>query len=381
MKIKGMIGFFMVTLLVGPLMAAENHQLAELGKQLFFDTRLSEPAGQACASCHLPSSGFADPDRELPVSRGVYPDRFGDRNTPSIAYSMFSPTLFFDQQEDHYVGGFFYDGRAATLEEQARQPFLNAVEMANPDVGSVVKKVRAASYASQFDQVFGEDSLQNTDEAMIYITRALAAFERTEVFRPFSSKYDYYLAGKVKLTAKELKGLELFEAEDKANCAACHPSKQGAKGEPPLFTDFTYDNIGLPPNQASPFYSQPQQFNPKVDQYVDIGLAKTTGRQQDLGKFKVPTLRNIAITPPYLHNGIFASLREVVEFYNTRDIRNDWGRPEVKENINTEELGDLGLLDEGIDAIVAFMEALTDGYDLNQNMLSREAKCANRYCK
>lgn len=366
MKINGMIGFFVLTFFLTPLMAVQTSKLAELGKQLFFDTTLSEPAGQACASCHLPTSGFADPDRELPVSRGVHPDRFGERNTPSIAYSMFSPAFYFDEEEQHYIGGLFHDGRARTLEVQAIQPLLNALEMANPNKESVVTKVRAASYAPQFDQVFGEDSLNNDDTAMEYIARALAAFERTEIFRPFSSKYDYYLAGKVDLSAQEQKGLELFEAEDKGNCAACHPGSLRDNGEPPLFTDFSYDNIGLPANQANPFYSQSRQFNSKGDQYIDIGLSKTTGRKEDLGKFKVPTLRNVAITPPYLHNGIFTSLREVVDFYNTRDTRDDWGKPEVTENVNSEELGDLGLSDEEVDAIVAFMGTLTDGYDVNQ---------------
>jgi cytochrome c peroxidase len=366
MKIKGMICLSILALNVNPFMAAQSNELTELGKQLFFDTTLSEPAGQACASCHLPTAGFADPDRELPVSRGVHPDRFGDRNTPSIAYSMFTPTLNYDEEEQHYVGGLFHDGRAATLEEQAKQPFLNVVEMANPDKESVVRKVRAAPYAQQFDKVFGKDILKDADKAFNSIAKALAAFERTEVFRPFSSKYDYFLAGKVELTAQEARGLELFEAEDKGNCVACHPSKLGSKGEPPLFTDYTYDNIGLPVNQANPFYFQSKRFNPKGDQYVDIGLAKTTGRSEDLGKFKVPTLRNVALTPPYLHNGIFSGLKEVVDFYNTRDTRDDWGTPEVSENVNTEELGDLGLSDEEVDAIVAFMGTLTDGYDINQ---------------
>ena len=366
MRIKGMICFFVMTFFLNPLMAAQANKLAELGRRLFFDTTLSEPAGQACASCHLPTAGFADPDRELPVSRGVHPDRFGDRNTPSIAYSMFSPALYFDEEEEHYVGGLFHDGRAKTLEDQAEQPLLNIVEMANPDRESVITKVMGAGYALQFDEIFGKDSLQDAGKAMEYITQALAAFERTEIFKPFSSKYDYYLAGKVELTSQELKGLKLFEAEDKGNCAACHPSGQGDNGEPPLFTDFTYDNIGLPPNRANPFYTQSEKFNPKGEQYVDVGLAKTTGRGEDLGKFKVPTLRNIAITSPYLHNGIFTSLKEVVDFYNTRDTNSEWAKPEVPENMNTEELGDLGLSDEEVDAIVAFMGTLTDGYDLNQ---------------
>lgn len=336
--------------------------LASLGEKLYFDSNLSEPAGQSCASCHLPGAGFADPDRELPVSRGVYPDRFGDRNTPSAAYALYSPAFYFDDEEGHYVGGQFWDGRASSLEEQAKGPFLNPVEMANPDMAAVVQKVRKAPYAAEFDDLFGTDSLQKVDQAYERIAIAIAAFERTQPFHPFSSKYDAFLAGKARLTDQELAGLILFEAEDKGNCAACHPSRPGENGQPPLLTDFTYDNLGLARNEDNPFYTQAAQFNPQGRTVIDLGLAKTTGRAEDRGKFKVPTLRNIALTPPYMHHGGLKTLRETVDFYNTRDTRTDWGSPEVTDNVNSEELGNLGLTNEEVDAIVAFMETLTDGY-------------------
>jgi cytochrome c peroxidase len=338
--------------------------LADLGEKLFFDTQLSEPAGQSCASCHLPGAGFADPDRELPVSRGVHPDRFGERNTPSTAYALYSPAFHFDAQEAHYVGGQFWDGRAATLEEQAKGPFLNPVEMANPDPGAVVAKVRRSGYASEFDKLFGPGSLDEVEGAFERIAAAIAAFERSAIFHPFSSKYDYFLAGKVELSAQEKLGLQLFNAEDKGNCAACHPSQPDPQGNPPLFTDFTYDNLGVPRNPTSPFYTQHSRFNPQGTAAIDLGLAKTTGRDEDKGKFKVSTLRNITLTPPYMHNGVFQTLQEVVDFYNTRDTRRDWGVPEVRENVNTEELGNLGLTNAEVAAILAFMETLTDGYAL-----------------
>jgi cytochrome c peroxidase len=345
--------------------AGELGPKAALGQKLYFDFNLSEPAGQSCASCHLPEAGFADPDRELPVSRGIHPDRFGDRNSPTAAYAMFSPDFHFDKEEQLYVGGQFFDGRASTLEEQAKQPFVNAVEMANPDAATVVRKVRAASYAKDFDKVFGKGSLNDEQIAFENIASAIAEFERSPEFRPFTSKYDYYLAGKVQLSELEKQGLELFEAEDKGNCAACHPSQVSSKGQPPLFTDFTYDNIGLPKNTNSPFLTQSRQYNAEGLDYVDLGLAKTTGRSEDRGKFKVSTLRNVELTPPYLHNGIFHTLREVVDFYNTRDTRSDWGEPEVPENVNTEELGNLGLTNQEVDAIVAFMKTLTDGHRIS----------------
>jgi cytochrome c peroxidase len=350
----------MGVLLTGSLSAAPT--LAGLGSKLFFDTSLSSPPGQACASCHLPGAGFADPDRELPVSRGIHPDRVGNRNTPSAAYALFSPAFHFDEQEGHYVGGQFWDGRAATLEEQAKGPFLNPVEMANQTSAEVVEKVRNAPYAGDFDTLFGPGSLSEVDKAYEHIATAISAFERTENFRAFSSKYDAYLAGKTELTEQEQQGLRLFEAEDKGNCAACHPSQPGENGQPPLFTDFTYDNLGVPANPDNPFYTQPTEFNPEGRSATDLGLGKTTGRKEDYGKFKVSTLRNIAVTPPYMHNGIFNTLREVVDFYNTRDTIRDWGAPEVLENVNREELGNLGLTNEEVDAIVAFMLTLTDGY-------------------
>ncbi len=157
--------------------------------------------------------------------------------------------------------------------------------------------------------------------------------------------------------------MALFKAEDKGNCGACHPAEVGEDGTPlPLFTDFTYDDLGVPRNRQSPFYLQNPAFNPAAQDYVDIGLAKTTGRAKDKGKFKVSTLRNIVLTAPYMHNAAMQVLREVVDFYNTRDTRSDWGEPEFAENVNNEELGDLRLRDEEVEDIVAFMLTLTDGY-------------------
>lgn len=345
-------------------LSSEPPTAASLGEKIFFDTRLSEPSGQACVSCHQPGAGFADPDRELPVSRGVHPERFGNRNAPTLTYAMYSPAFHFDKEEELYVGGQFLDGRTSTLEEQAREPFTNPVEMANADVAAVIEKILKAPYAKEFETVF---KLNGKPPTMDHVVTALSTFLRTERFRPFTSKYDYYLAGKVELTEQEKRGLELFNDEKKGNCAACHPSTVGKDGSPPLFTDFTYDNLGVPVNASSPFFSQDKQFNPEGVAAVDIGLGKTTGRKEDNGKFKVSTLRNIALTPPYLHNGVFSTLREVTDFYNTRDTDDKWAAPEVAENVNKEELGDLKLTDEEVDAIVVFMETLTDGYRISEN--------------
>jgi cytochrome c peroxidase len=276
------------------------------------------------------------------------------------------------------VGGQFLDGRAATLEEQAKQPFLNPLEMANPDKRAVVESVREAPYARLFKRVFGSASLDDVDQAYDRIAEAIAAFERTPALNRFSSKYDYYLAGKAALTPRELNGLRVFEDPTRGNCAACHPSRPADDGTPPLFTDFTYGNLGVPKNPYNPFYGMPRAFSPDGRGFVDYGLGAAVNARSEDGKFKVPTLRNIAITPPYMHNGYFQTLRGVVEFYSTRHTRPQcrdpftgepeaqrrgcWPAPEVADNVNREELGRLGLTAQEMEDLVAFMATLTDGY-------------------
>jgi cytochrome c peroxidase len=380
---KTILGSALAAALILPALADKPSNIqqaakAQLGQALFFDPSLSSPPGQSCATCHDASAALTDPDRRLPVSKGVLPGRVGNRNTPTALYAAFSPAFHFDKEEGLYVGGQFLDGRAATLEEQAKGPFLNPLEMANPDKQSVVEKVRRAAYSHEFDSVFGKGALDDTDQAYARIAEALAAFERTPQFSHFSSKYDAWLAGKAKLTKQELRGLRLFEAKDKGNCAACHPSKPGPKGEPPLFTDFTYDNLGVPRNPDNPFYKLPAQFNPAGALWVDRGLGTTVNKRSEDGKFRVPTLRNIALTGPYMHNGYFRTLRGTVVFYNDRDKKplcsqnlvteeaalkqKCWPAPEVITNVNHDELGDLGLTEREIDDIVAFMNTLTDGW-------------------
>ena len=173
------------------------------------------------------------------------------------------------------------------------------------------------------------------------------------------------LSKSLQLSLLEQRGLELFEAEDKGNCAACPPSQPGPNGEPPLFTDFTYDNLGVPKNEKLPFFAMPSEFNPQGKSYRDPGMADNLSifdSAEQQGKFKVSTLRNVANTGPYMHNGIFSTLEEAVEFYNTRDVDSKWGPPEIPKNVNKEELGDLLLTDDELKAIVAFLKTLSDGY-------------------
>ena len=194
------------------------------------------------------------------------------------------------------------------------------------------------------------------------MSNAIEAYEKTSEVSPFNSKYDHWLRGETELNEQELRGLKLFEAEDKGNCAACHPSKPAEDGSPPLFTDFTYDNLGVPRNPENPFYSLPPELNSDGFAFVDLGLGKIVTDPAQNGKFRVPTLRNVAVTDPYMHNGVFKTLFSVMAFYNTRDVT-EWPAPEVAENVNMEELGKLGLTNQELEDLVVFLRTLTDNWN------------------
>jgi cytochrome c peroxidase len=382
----------------------------ELGEFLYFDEDLSEPSGQACASCHLPEAGFVDPDSHLPVSEGVIPGLFGGRNSPASAYAMYAPTRYFDTDEGLWIGGQFWDSRATGLDlgdplaDQALGPFLNPVEMANASKAQVIADVAASEYAGLFEQVWGPGSLGDVEAAYDQVALSIAAFERTELFGQFSSKYDAYLqsclarggdkadcamgvgkaakqAGKI-FSKDEWYGMQLFMGENNndgvlekgegAMCAACHvadwtpdpgnvvvPAWSPDGTVPPVFTDFTYDNLGVPKNTEYP-------LDPNAP--VDLGLGPVVSDVDENGKFKVMTLRNIGLTAPYAHNGLFKSLKEITHFYNTRDVPGSlkkgasWLPPEYPDTVNFDELGNLGLSDDDEDALVEFMKTLSDGW-------------------
>ena len=384
---------------VNVAVAAELTPKEELGKALYFDVNLSEPSGQSCASCHDPDFGFVDPDSDIPVSEGVIPGLFGGRNSPSSAYAMYAPIFHFDATEGLWIGGQFWDGRATgdvlgdPLADQALGPFLNPVEMANASKAQVIADIKDSSYAYLFEQVWGPESLDDVESAYDQVALSIAAFERTALFAPFSSKYDFYLqaclanggdkddcaqgVGKVaQKTAKtifdrdEYEGMQLFMGD--ALCFACHvvdwtddPGNVIVPGwspeglVPPMFTDFTFDNLGVPKNTEYPL---------PLNAPADLGLGAIVEDPEENGKFKVMTLRNIDLTAPYAHNGLFKTLKEITHFYNTRDVPGslqkgaDWAPPEYPDTINTDELANLGLTDEEEDAIVEFMKTLTDGY-------------------
>ena len=377
----------------------------ELGKSIFFDDNLSINNNQSCATCHAPESGWTGPDPDINAAGSVYEgsiaDRFGNRKPPSSAYATPSPVLHFviEKKEALFIGGNFWDGRAtgqtlgSPAAEQALGPFLNPLEQALPNAAEVISRICASTYVSSFKQVCGDYAcdLANVSAAYDCVGLAVAAYEGSSEVNQYLSKYDAYLAGLVDLTKQEKQGLNLFKSKGK--CANCHVLDPGPNGEPPLFTDFTYDNLGVPRNPDNPFYSEPY-FNPLGFSWIDLGLggflASRTDYQQyapaNNGKQKVPTLRNVdkwdsALNKvkAYSHNGYFKDLWQIVHFYNTRDAKPPcvddfttakdaldqgcWPRPEVPVNVNTKELGDLHLTRAQEDAIVAFMKTLSDGFE------------------
>jgi cytochrome c peroxidase len=329
---------------------------AAAGKALFFDQSLSASGKQSCGTCHAPDHAYSQNpaiDQGLPVPLGgARMDQTGFRNTPSLVYASFTPPF---SLADGPVGGFFRDGRASSLASQAQVPFVEPFEMANHDNAEVIARLQLSPATLQaFIAAYGQSPLSDPDGAMKNVGAALQAYETEDPsFHPFTSKFDSWQAGKTTLTTDELAGLALFNNPGKGNCTACHPSQVQGFSTHPLFTDFSYDNIGVPRNwhipantvgAVSPIDGTALFTLAPIDvpgdaayQYYDMGLCgpqmprpADTAARADLsattslcGLFKVPTLRNIALTSPYFHNGVFTDLHQVVEWYVTRDINNN----------------------------------------------------------
>jgi len=329
---------------------------AKLGDQLFSDTSLSASGRQACSTCHVPSHAYTATDGLSVPLGGPDLNLPGLRNAPSLVYAFLTPP--FTIVAGSATGGFFRDGRASSLAAQAEQPFVTAFEMANQNAAEVVARLQASSASfAQFVSVYGADALNDPAIALQDMAQAIAAYETEDPsFHPFSSKFDFWLQGKAQLSTVEQRGLALFNDPTRGNCTACHPSQRQGYSEHALFTDFTYDNIGVPrnwkiaandPEPVSPVNGValtyiPVETNIPADSeyaYYDLGLcgplapALTDLHPRPVfsatttlcGQFKVPTLRNIAITAPYFHNGVFDTLKEVIEWYVTRDINNNTG--------------------------------------------------------
>ncbi len=361
--------------------AAADPELVELGAKIFRDTSLSASGRQACASCHDPAHAHAQGNAVAVQSGGPNLDVPGFRATPSLRYLNVNLPFFF-AKDGTPTGGLNRDGRAADLATQAQRPFLAPHEMANADIGAVVEKLAHAGYADQFRAYFGTDIFGDVELAFFAARYALAAYEsNAPEFRPFSSKFDLFLARKAMLTPQQLRGFVLFNRPDKGNCAACHPSTR-ADNSPPLFTDYSYDNLGVPRNRAIPATADTN--------YFDFGLCgpdrtDLAARTDLCGAFKVPTLRNVATRRVFFHNGRFDSLRETIEFYVQRDTNPQKFYPldangvarkfddlpvAFARNVNTSEgpynrkPGQVPALSATeIDDVIAFLGTLTDGYD------------------
>jgi cytochrome c peroxidase len=433
---------------------SQTGDIVALGKMIFFDANLSVNGSQSCATCHAPQVGFTGPDSAVnamgTIYQGALPNHFGNRKPPTSAYAGDSPELYYNETEGGWFGGMFWDGRANgwtlhdPLAEQGQGPFLNPLEQAIANAQVLCVNVRKSEYAGLFEQVWGEGSLNCAkDVSGVYerIGRSVAAYERSLEVNRFSSKFDQFwdnakAAGKdvtkikcgtgsggggggggaqgcpgggtdpnrwtafrnLGLNDVELQGLAVFNDPNRADCASCHTLEPGLSGYP-LFTDFGYDNLGIPKNPDNPFYSMPAAWNPDGEDWIDYGLGgylKSAGYQPqiyepELGKVKVPTLRNVDLRPSddfvkaYGHNGYFKSLEDIVFFYHWRammdgsgcmggggmggggmggggmgceGMENMFPPPEVEQN-----RASLSMFPRPqVDNIVAFLKTLSDGF-------------------
>ena len=418
-------------------------QIELLGKAMLYDKQLSVNRNEACAFCHMPSTGFTGPVSELNRTTGSYPGsvrtRFSERKPQTHSYAPLSPVLHYNAGQDDLVGGNFWDMRATgrrlgnPAAEQAEGPPTNPVEMGLPDIACAVYRASQRPYRALFESVWGPQAFAIAwpdnaeavcnqpgppapdDPAPVHLgpldrgraattfdqmAQSIAGYEASHEVTAFSSKYDAVQAGKAKFTPQEQAGYDLFRG--KANCNACH--RDGGPGEDPLFTDFTASNIGTPANPLLPYYAEgaPDQrgyvANRNGASFVDFGVggflanghplsqpSAVDARWQHLvpqtrGRFQVPTLRNVDKRPndgfvkAFGHNGYFKSLKQIVHFYNTRDVlprcapddpregTGCWPVPEETANMNKTRVGHLGLSDAEEDAVVSFMQTLTDGF-------------------
>jgi cytochrome c peroxidase len=359
--------------------------LVALGRSLFSDRALSASGQVSCASCHDPAHAYGPPNR-LPVQLGG-PSRNqpGLRAVPSLTYHQGIPSFqehFFDNdgndsEDQGPTGGLDWDGRADSGHEQAAGPLLSAFEMANPDIESVVAKLRTSANAASMRAAFGPHVLDDAGHAWNGLLLALEVFQQSPAdFYPFTSKYDAVLRGQATLTKQEARGLAAFNDKTRGNCAACHIS-QIKRGAFPQFTDFGLIAIGVPRNPAIPANAKPE--------YRDLGACgplrtdlKT--HDDDCGRFRTPSLRNVATRGVFFHNGAYTKLEDAVRFYALRDSNpaRVYGvarsarfadLPEkYRDNLNQEapfgaRPGNRPALTEAeVADVVAFLKTLTDGY-------------------
>lgn len=366
-------------------------RMQALGRSIFFDKSLSASGRMSCATCHDPAFAYG-PANALDVQMGGADlNRMGNRAVPSLRYKERMPAFmehFIDEdvpaptgQDQGPTGGYGWDGHFPTLHNQAALPLLAKNEMANASITDIVNKLRRADYEPLFQRTFGEHSLDDDVIAFKWMTLALEYFQRDQSeFYPFSSKYDAYLRGEVSLTEAETRGMNLFNDPEKGNCMSCHTSRRGKTGAMPDFTDFGLVALGVPRNTHLDINKDPGAY--------DLGLCgpfrqDLTRHAEYCGAFRTPSLRNVALRKSFFHNGVFHSLRQVLEFYATRET--DPGRwypraegagryndlpVQYRKNVNQgvpfkpDAKGHPRLSHENIDDILAFLGTLTDGYSL-----------------
>jgi len=352
-----------------------------LGRAIFFDPRLSVPEGTSCASCHDARRAFAGNHGSTNgVALGSRPARFAKRSTPSVLYLRFIRKFHLHWEEDApLVGayaGFFWDGRVDSLVDLVKQPLLNPNEMNGGDAGRVGATIASGAYAAEFRKEFGS-ALEDTDANAVLeaLGEAVSAYLLSPEMSPFSSRYDDYVRGKEQLTPIEERGLNLFKDPSKGACSGCHKlNDRSADPKGSLFTDYEFDAVAAPRNRALPATHNPDYFDLGLCERADDDYKAKTA--EFCGKFRTPSLRNVAVRQRFMHNGVFSKLRDVVAFYATRDTNPErWyisGKfddvpSKYLDNVNVDKApynrrrgGTPALNDQEIDAIVAFLGTLTD---------------------
>ena len=354
---------------------------AALGERIFNDASLSASGRQSCASCHVAATGDAQDNALAAQLGGADLSLQGSRTSPSIRYLAFGTAFRLDGGGTP-SGGFFWDGRASSLAEQARRPFFNPVEMALASPADLAARLAKADYAQDFATLYGPDILSRPDDALQAVGLAVQQFELEDVrLRAFSSKFDSFLRGTTTLSAAEARGLAAFEDPLKGNCNSCHTSAKSRDGTHPLFTNFTYHALGVPRNAELVANADPA--------HADLGLCAREGgdlaaRADLCGSFKVPSLRNVALRRALFHNGRFKTLGDAVDFYAQRDTRPDRFYPalpdgsvdryddlppQFKANVSRGEApydrapgGVPAMSPAEVADIVAFLATLTDGW-------------------
>lgn len=407
-----------------PLSAA-----AQLGRRLFFDTALSSSGQQSCASCHDPAHGYNPPPGSGAVMLGG-PQRMtpGDRPPPSLAYLYRQQNFSIgpDNEENETItlqqlvalgqstaratktaqstaaaaqnlvpqGGLFWDGRVNTLQQQADGPLFNPLEMDGGNTAIVASKLEQAPYAHDFVQLFGAGVFRDPKLA---VAEALFALSRYQIedpsFHPFTSKYDAWLQGKARFTPAQMRGYLAFNDPKKGDCAACHLDQPTRDGLPPLFTDTQYEALGVPRNPAIPANRDPRYFDRGLCGPYRTDLAKQT---QYCGMFLTPTLRNVATRHAFFHNGVYHTLKQVLDFYDFRDTapRKIYptapdGRVEKFNDLPPQDRANVDRVDPPLNRkrgerpamsardmrdIIAFLKTLNDGDTTPRGMPARVAR-------